>query len=670
MIAALLERGTKPFILFSLFGAASLTVTTASRWEGLPWVSVIALCASYLAARRFPTAVAQGWMGLTYVTPALLTLILGDFQLGDLTPWFAGLTGMMLATVEPTRWHLPAPWRTPLVAWGMVVAVAWPVVWLRELDFAPAIVGAIDTANNGLGMTHDNILLWVYSVVLSHGVGLLWIDWLFATVSRDDEERLFRTVLTPLAVSCGVATLVAAYQSVFDIGFLNPMAWATLRRVSGTLMDANPFGMLAALWGAIGIAVLLSWRRMAGAAPTRLLAAAGAILAASWFGLWVSGSRSALLAGGFLFLFIARALAPVAFRASGRRPALAGLLVVALSVGALVASGSSVGPWQRLAPTLPSASVDSFRAFGQELWNRNWYGTAAVRMFADSPMVGIGVGSFRVLVPDVAYELGHGRIAPDNAQNWFRHQLTEFGIVGSLGWIVWVLLFLRLLFRGRLREDRVAAGGLVRGALIALGLVSLVGMPTQNAALALTFWTLAFWYERLMAPDAVRSTGSRVPPVAVWAGVWVLAFGYAAGLAAASWFDLRVPYRAQRANWDYSYGFYEPELDSAGAEFRWAGRRGLAVVPLRDRWIEVSAWVHHRDMVERPVTLEVRVDGVPLINAVRQDASPLTEAVRIPEDRTRVLVEAEVDRTWCPCDWDQPDARQLGPGVSWRFIDP
>lgn len=670
MTAAFLERGTKPFILLSMFAAASLAVTTAAGWQALPWASVIALGASFLAARRFPTVVTQGWMGLTYVTPALLSLVRGDLQHGDLTPWLAGLTGMMLATSEPTRWHLPAPWRTPLVAWGMVVAVSWPVVWLREFDFAPAIVAAADTANNGLGLTPDNILVWVYSVVLSHGVGLLWIDWLFARFARGDDVRFLRTVLVPLALSCGLAILVAAYQSVFDIGFLNTENWSMLRRASGTLMDANPFGMLSALWGAIGIAVLLSWRRMAAAAPTPLLAAACAILAASWFGLWVSGSRSSLLAGGFLFFFIVRALAPVAFRATGRRPALAGLLVVGLSVGALVASGSSVGPWQRLAPTLPSASVESFRAFGQELWDRNWYGTAAVRMFADSPLVGVGVGSFRLLAPDVAFELGHGRIAPDNAQNWFRHQLTEFGIVGSLGWIVWVLLFLRLLFRGKLRKDRATAGGLVRGALIALGLVSLVGMPTQNTSLALLFWTLVFWYDRLLEPDSGQSTGSRVPPVAAWAGVWVLAFGYAAGLATVSWIDLRVPYRAQRADWNYSYGFHGLERDSAGEEFRWAGRRGLAVVPIRDRWIEVSAWTHHPDMSEHPVSLEVRVDGVPLIDAVRRDASRVTAAVRIPEDRTRVVVEAEVDRTWCPCDWDQPDARRLGPGVSWRFIDP
>ena len=43
MTAVFLERGTKPFILLSMFAAASLAVTTAAGWQALPWASVIAL---------------------------------------------------------------------------------------------------------------------------------------------------------------------------------------------------------------------------------------------------------------------------------------------------------------------------------------------------------------------------------------------------------------------------------------------------------------------------------------------------------------------------------------------------------------------------------------------------------------------------------------------------
>jgi hypothetical protein len=94
-----------------------------------------------------------------------------------------------------------------------------------------------------------------------------------------------------------------------------------------------------------------------------------------------------------------------------------------------------------------------------ELWDRNWYGTTASRMIMDSPFVGAGVGSFHLLVPDVAHELGHGRLEPDNAQNWFRHQFAEFGVLGSVGWVLWVELFLRLLPAGRPVDGRAAPAG-------------------------------------------------------------------------------------------------------------------------------------------------------------------------------------------------------------------
>lgn len=670
MTATLLERGTKPLVLLSLFAAAGLTVMTANVWSALPWVSLVTLVVSFLLARRYPLVVAQGSLGMTYLAPGALAFALGDFRLWDLTPWFASLTGMMLATSDPTRWHLPVPWRAPLVAWGLAVAVGWPVVWLREFDFAPSIVPAADLVNNGAGVPPDIVLLWVYGVVLTHGLGLLWVDWLCATFRHRDNSSFLQTVLVPLAIGCGVATIVAAYQSAVDIGFLNPGHWATLRRASGTLMDANPFGMMAALWGGIGVAMLLSRQRVSTIPPVFLLAATAAILSASWFGLWASGSRSALLAGAVVLLFVARAMWPLVLRVGTRR--LAPIVVVAVLLGcvALVATGSSVGPWERLSPTLPGASAESLRAFATELWDRNGYGTTAARMIADSPLVGVGVGSFHALVPDVGFELGYGRLEPDNAQNWFRHQLAEFGILGSLGWMVWVILFLRLLFSDRPGSSSGVSAGIVRGVLVSLGLASMVGMPTQNVALALTFWSLAFWYYRLLDHESAEPADARRPRMVVWAGVWLLALSYGVGLAAVSWSDLRPPLRAHRADWNYSYGLYEAELDSSGEEFQWARGRALAVVPLSDRWIEVSAWAHHPDLSERPVRLQVWVDGVSLIDSVRRDETPVIEAVRIPEGRVRVLVEVEVDRTWSPSDYGQTDTRELGPGLRWRFVDP
>ena len=673
LMATLLERSTKLTLIVSVLVATSLTVGSVADWPALPWVTGAALVGAFLTARWFPMAAVQICLVLTYVAPGLVALGLGDFGSWDLTPWFAGLFGVMMATSDPTRWHLPGLWRGPLAAWGLVVALSWPVVWLREFDFAPALVRTAGLANNAVGVPPVTANLWLLSVVLTHSVGLLWFDWLCATFQRARVSRFQRVVLVPLAVGWVVSMLVALYQSLIDVSFVNAGHWAVLRRSSGMLMDANPFGMMAALWGAIGIAMVLGCRGRrdeTGAVTDATVGLVGLVLAVSWYGLWVSGSRSALIAGLVVLLFVLRwAAQEASMLLRGRR------LTLVLVAGVLIAStfvatkSSMVGPWQRLSPMLPSASWTSVATLMVELWNRNGYGAAATQMIAEHPLVGVGVGAFNVVSPDVADRLGYGRVVPDNAQNWFRHQLAEFGLLGSLGWMVWVWLFLRLLADRGLAGAAGPSARLVRGALVALGAASLVGMPTQNPALALTFWTMAFWYA-LLVGNATPAFPRRVNLGGLWIGIWLLALTYVGGLAHLSWSELRVPFRAQRAGWDYGYGFYGPESDGSDDSFRWAASRAAAVVPVSGRLIELSAWTHHPDIEKHPVELKVWLDGELLLHSQQEDGEPVSRTVRRPVGEDSVVIETWVSRTWRPSDYGQEDTRQLGPGIRWRFHDP
>ena len=85
-------------------------------------------------------------------------------------------------------------------------------------------------------------------------------------------------------------------------------------------------------------------------------------------------------------------------------------------------------------------------------------------MIGEHPLLGVGVGSFHLLTADYGALTGYeGHLVPDNAQNWFRHQLAEFGILGGLGWITWVAMFVVFVLRApiadadrRFRDGRVA----------------------------------------------------------------------------------------------------------------------------------------------------------------------------------------------------------------------
>ena len=69
------------------------------------------------------------------------------------------------------------------------------------------------------------------------------------------------------------------------------------------------------------------------------------------------------------------------------------------------------------------------------LWERFGYGPAAIEMVMEHPIDGVGIGVFHTVVHDFATLRGYtgeDAIPTDNAQNWFRHNIAELGIIGSI----------------------------------------------------------------------------------------------------------------------------------------------------------------------------------------------------------------------------------------------
>ena len=87
------------------------------------------------------------------------------------------------------------------------------------------------------------------------------------------------------------------------------------------------------------------------------------------------------------------------------------------------------------------------------LWERFGYGPAAIQMIKEHPIDGVGVGMFHTLVMDFAATRGYF-IPTDNAQNWFRHILAEFGVVGAIPMFWWCGVLLALLCSRRFPSCR------------------------------------------------------------------------------------------------------------------------------------------------------------------------------------------------------------------------
>jgi hypothetical protein len=303
---------------------------------------------------------------------------------------------------------------------------------------------------------------------------------------------------------------------------------------------------------------------------------------------------------------------------------------------------------------VPDRSPAGLKQAVLELWNRNGYGVAATRMIAAYPAFGVGIGAFHEMAGEFV-----GSIPPDNAQSWYRHQIVELGIVGSLGAILFVVSFGWWVVRRHQSERRPASP--IRGAILGLAIVSWLGMPGQDPAVAFTFWTFAAWF--LMASG--RPHDSAPTSRAAWVTVAAVALVFAAGTAQLAVGRLRLPVRIQRTGGEYLYGFSWPEPDGEGGEYRWARRKGTAVIPAPTRSLELTLRVNHLDLAEHPTHAKAWVDGrLVWDGTLTATADTVTREILLPSGERRALIETWADHAVTA---PAPDGRELALMVRWRF---
>ena len=245
------------------------------------------------------------------------------------------------------------------------------------------------------------------------------------------------------------------------------------------MLDANSYGVCAALAAPIGF---IGMRALAPGWP----AAAVGVFAVNFAGMWLSGSRTALLCG--VIGTIALIVGLVKERRSESQWLQRSVLWIAAGAVAVLAIMLLTGT---TSPIRRALDIPPGRAGLVELWNRGGYGPIAVQMTREYPLTGVGAGGYRVLAPDYWRAMANDTLPLDNAQNWWRHQIAELGMFGGALIVIFsVLVGWRVLTARPFVED--AEQTTVRGGLLGLGAASLFGMPTQNPL-------VLFWFFGLVA---------------------------------------------------------------------------------------------------------------------------------------------------------------------------
>ena len=657
---------TRLLVIASVVIAAFVEAYLGSQYTPeVFWIGIASFAVTVVAGERLRSIALPIVMAALYLTPAVLLVTLGERGRGyglDVI-WILPLLGMTLAGRGAREWSLPERWRFPLITSAAIVAIAWPIVFLREADFALWILPLPRVSNTSIGIGPWEVDQNIAYFAIGHLLGILWIDALCRWY-RNDVKRFRREVLSGLVVAAAIAAAVSIYQGFFDLGFLNTGFWEYMIRASGTLADPNKLGAVAGFWT---IGAIVFARRMARPWPA-VLAIAGAVLGVA--AAWLSGSRTGL-ASVMIGVLIAGFEALRWSKLDLRRLAIFAVVVLVSAIGlAVVLSRASThtviqrGTWTYI-PFYGDKSVKE--SVNELLWERYGYGPAAIEMIKEYPVEGVGPGTFHALSHDFGNLAGHTIPQPDNAQAWWRHNLSELGIVGFIPLLMWLVIFGRQLFARPEAGDRISTG-MLRGNLIAFFIASLFGMPSQSVAIVITFWVFVWWFmlEQSTEPEPRRL------PLPTWApAVAVALIAIHGGMTIVDAFgSLRPAHRAEQFDWYYRYGYHTNENNGADLEpdpggnpigRRWTMQKSLAVIPVKGKVLKFVAWNDHPDSDVRPVHTRVWADAK-LVYEGDLKREPLFLDIPATPGKTHMRIETAIDRTWRPSD-SRPgsrDSRDLG----------
>ena len=622
-------RLTKVIVLGSTllaFAAHAWLLSPLHPW--LWWVVAAAFGTSLAISKASLTLGLVGPLLLAYTAPVVLMLSAGGLDYSLIVVWLALVAGPIFAGSDWRRWHTPAWWTLALVAWAVILALTWPVIALREIDFSLIAAGTLNTPNGLFAPAPPISAASVVLTALGQMIGLLWLDFLWARFGTARLPQVERFVLIPMILSVAFASAVGLYQKAVDITWLSVKPWSELGRAAGTMLDGNSFGTAAAIWASLTLALTwrLGWPIAAGAVVTALLAA----------GMWASGSRTALLVLLVGLASLAVALPPGARRRDGRfwTILIPAATVVILMFG--LRSSDPNNPLARLMEGLPG-ETGGLATIAHQLWERGGYASVTARMLADYPWTGIGVGTFPLLAREVGVVTLAISILGDNAQNWWRHQIAELGLLGAIPAVALSIGILSMLVAGTPVGTHRRSVTVIRGTVLGVGLVCLVGVATQHPALFLTFVTIVFWL------GALLETPPRPLAPGPWWGVFALALFVVAGQMSDATNDLRVPHRALKYNFTYGYGFSEPEPDPVLGMTRHTRTHAVGVIEAEHAYFRVTLIVPQATTAQ-PVQVRLWRARNLILDQRVSSSEPIVRFIGVVAGDDQLMIELDVSR--------------------------
>lgn len=480
----------------------------------------------------------------------------------------------------------------------------------------------------------------VDAALLLEGLALAW---LVARHARDGVLRapqlLAATVLA--AVGAALLTIRAVIQHAASSGGL--IRELAVSRASVHVADVNAAGSYFAMAGLIAIALAANarWSRRPRwpALPRSVWSAAAALLFA---GVWLTGSRMALVAAIAACVLLATTLGPLRRM---RWPAWATAALAVTAALALAALALGLDP-------RPSAA----RTAASMITIRRDFMITGLRMAQSAPVFGVGIGRYFERSGQFMPQSIYWFYFHENAHNNFLQIGGELGAIGLTAFVGLLGAAAVRLVRGVRADGRdVLLLGAVAGAA-AFVATWMTSHPLLVAEVAYPFWIL-------LGVALARADGNAQPPLVTAAArpassgvaAWISRPATIATAAIAVALAVSVPPRARRevATLDLSkqtFGFYPWEADS-GVLFRWTTRRATFFVPLNARALHLTLRAIHLGANTGPTEVTIAIGGRTL-NRMRLDYDDwVPVSLRLPllpEDDGFQRIDIITSPTWSP----------------------
>lgn len=396
-------------------------------------------------------------------------------------------------------------------------------------------------------------------------------------LTRND-RRLAPELARTLVLSVSILGLASMAEVIRQWGRNGYAGWFLLRYFNGEryslhLADLNAAASLCVLAGLTGTAIATFDR-----VQRRLWLPLTAVIVSA---LWLAGGRTAAIAAVVVgALTIPRGIRERRWHFSRPQIALATAVLIVVAVATVVVAERS--------PDEESA--------GRSLRLRFDFYETTGRMFASSPIFGVGVGHYFDRSAEFMPEELQRIYGNENAHNYFAQQFAEVGVVGGL-------LFIWLIVPPLVRawrhvhtapEDDGALIGLFAGSAAYL-ITCVTGHPLLVPEAALPFWTAFGALAASTTPETRVVSSRRVAAMVV--GVFI-----AAGLGQA------VMAYSRTTTTPADRGFHGFETAVDGMRFRWMTRHAVTYVPATPGFVSLQMQASN-EPAPRPLVIDVVVDG-------------------------------------------------------------